>query len=130
MENEFFFFLFQNGNNGDSAKESTRQCKRCKFNLWVKKMPWRRKWQPISVLMPGKFHGQRRLAGYSPWGCKEPDTTEQLSTYFTWGFLLLLLQLLLLQLQEMLVTLKTVIFMMISIILKIIIYMFVFYMEV
>ena len=40
--------------------------------------PWRRKWQPIPVLLPGKFHGQRSLVGYSPWGCKELDTTEQL----------------------------------------------------
>ena len=39
---------------------------------------WRRKWQPTPVLLPGKFHGQRSLVGYSPWGCKESDTTEQL----------------------------------------------------
>ena len=38
--------------------------------------PWRRKWQPTSVLMPGKFHGWRSLVGYSPWGRKELDTTE------------------------------------------------------
>ena len=41
--------------------------------------PRRRKWQPTPVLLPGKFHRQRRLAGYSPWGCKELDTTEQLT---------------------------------------------------
>ena len=39
---------------------------------------WRRKWQSTPVLLPGKFHGQRSLVGYSPWGCKESDTTEQL----------------------------------------------------
>ena len=39
---------------------------------------WSRKWQPISVLLPGKFFGMRSLAGYSPWGRKELDTTEQL----------------------------------------------------
>ena len=47
------------------------------FDPWVKKMPWRRKWQPTPVILPGKFHGLRRLVGYSPWGCKESDTTEQ-----------------------------------------------------
>ena len=40
----------------------------------------RREWQPIPVFLPGEFHGQRSLAGYSPWGCKESDMTEQLST--------------------------------------------------
>ena len=38
-----------------------------------------RKWQPTLVFLPGEFHGQRSLAGYSPWGCKESDTTEQLT---------------------------------------------------
>ena len=48
------------------------------FNPWVGKIPWRRKWQPTLVLMPGKFHGWRSLVGYSPWGHKESDTTKQL----------------------------------------------------
>ena len=39
---------------------------------------WRRKWQPTPVFLPGESHGQRSLVGYSPWGCKESDTTEQL----------------------------------------------------
>ena len=43
-------------------------------------MPWRRKWQPTPVFLPGESHGQRSLAGYSPWGRKEWDSTEQLST--------------------------------------------------
>ena len=38
--------------------------------------PWRREWQPAPVFLPGKFHGQRSLAGYSPWGCKESDMTK------------------------------------------------------
>jgi len=38
--------------------------------------PWRRKWQPTPVFLPGKSHGWRSLAGYSPWGRKESDTTE------------------------------------------------------
>ena len=45
------------------------------------KCPCRRKWQPTPVFLPGESHGQRSLAGYSPWGCKELDTTEQLSVY-------------------------------------------------
>ena len=42
-------------------------------------MHWRRKWQPTPVFLPGESHGQRSLAGYSPWGGKESDTTEQLT---------------------------------------------------
>ena len=44
----------------------------------IMEISWRRKCQPTPVLLPGKFHGQRRLVGYSPWGCKELDTTERL----------------------------------------------------
>ena len=40
------------------------------------KIPWGREWQPMLVFLPGQSHGQRSLAGYSPWGCKESDTTE------------------------------------------------------
>ena len=39
-------------------------------------IPWRRKWQPTPVFLPGESHGQRSLVGYSPWGRKEPDATE------------------------------------------------------
>ena len=46
------------------------------FNPWVGKIPWRRKWQPTPVLLPGKSHGWRSLVAYSPWGHKESDTTE------------------------------------------------------
>ena len=44
------------------------QCRRPGFNPWVRKLPWTRKWQPNPVFLPGKSHGQRSLAGYSPWG--------------------------------------------------------------
>ena len=54
------------------------QCGRLRFNPWVGKIPWRRKCQPTPVLLPGKSHEQRRLVGYSPWGRKELDMTEQL----------------------------------------------------
>ena len=42
---------------------------------WVGKTPWSRKWQPTPVFLLGEFHGQRNLAGYSPWGHRESDTT-------------------------------------------------------
>ena len=53
------------------------QCRRPGFDPWVRKIPWRRKWLPTPVFLPGEFHGQRSLEGYSPWGCKESDMTEQ-----------------------------------------------------
>ena len=46
------------------------------FDLWVGKIPWSRKWQPTPVFSPGESHGQRSLEGYSPWGRKESDMTE------------------------------------------------------
>ena len=55
--------------------------KRFRFNLWVGKILWRRAWQPTPVLLPGESHGRRSLAGYSPRGHKESDTTERLSTH-------------------------------------------------
>ena len=55
----------------ESSKESTCQCRRdrrCGFHPWVRKMPWRRKQQSMPVFLPGKFHGERSLVGYShPW---------------------------------------------------------------
>ena len=48
------------------GKENTCQCRRLRFDPWFSKMPWRRKWQPTPVFLPGRFHGQRSLAGYSP----------------------------------------------------------------
>jgi len=49
--------------------------RRCRFDPWVEKIPWRRKWQPTPVFLPGESHGQRSLAGYSPWDCKELGVT-------------------------------------------------------
>ena len=51
--------------------------------------PWRRKWQPTPVFLPGKSHGQRSLAGYSPWGRKESDTTERLHSLYYRNLLVL-----------------------------------------
>ena len=54
---------------GDSVKNLPAMQK-----TWVhfrfRKIPWRKKWQPTPVFFPGESHGQRTLAGYSPWGCK------------------------------------------------------------
>ena len=82
----FFFFFFFNMYlfmwgfaGGPGGKECTCQCRRHKrpgFDPSVGKIPWRRKWQPTPVFLPGESHGQRSLAGYSPWGCKESDTIE------------------------------------------------------
>ena len=60
------------------GKESTCQCRKCGFDPWVEKIPWRRKWQPTLVFLSGKFHGQSSLAGYSPWGHKR--VTHNLGT--------------------------------------------------
>ena len=51
-------------------KKTNCQCRRPGFDPWVRKIPWRRKWQPSPVFLSGKSHGQRILVGYSPWGLK------------------------------------------------------------
>ena len=45
----------------------------------VRMIPWRREWLPTPLFLPGEFHGQRKLAGYSPWDCKQLDTMERLT---------------------------------------------------
>ena len=45
-------------------------------SMWVRKIPWRRAWQPTPIFLPGEFYGQGSLVGYSPQACKELDTTE------------------------------------------------------
>ena len=72
---------------GSDGKIVCLQCWRPGFNPWVGKIPWRRKRQPTRVFLPGKFHGCRNLMGYSPWGPKELDTTEQLCFHFGFYFL-------------------------------------------
>ena len=66
-----------------SGKKSASQFKRrrkCRYNPWIGKIFWRRKWQHTWVFLSEKSHGQRRHAGYSPCGHKEQNMTEQLST--------------------------------------------------
>ena len=67
---------------GSEGKSICLQCRRPGFDPWVRKIPWRRKWQPTPVLLPGKSHGQRSLVDYGPWDRKESDTTERLHFHF------------------------------------------------
>ena len=59
-----------------SGKGFACQHRRHGFNPWVRKILWRREWQPTPVFLPGK---KRSLVGYSPWGHKESDATKQLN---------------------------------------------------
>ena len=63
---------------GLSGKEAGCQCRRHEtwFDLWVRKIPWRRAWQPTPLFLPRESHGQRSLAGCSSEGRKESDRTE------------------------------------------------------
>ena len=65
-----------------SGKESPWQCKRLRFNPWVGKIPWRRKWLHTQVFLPWESHGQRSLT----WGRKDSDTTERLRTQWNFFF--------------------------------------------
>ena len=71
-----------------SGKESACQCRRHRrlgFSPWVGKISWRRAWQSTPVFLPGELHGQRSLEGYSPFGHKELDSTQQLTlSWATW----------------------------------------------
>ena len=70
-----------------SGKKSASQSRRRRFDPWVEKMPWKRKWQPTPVSLPGKSHGQKSLVGYSPWGHKRvrhdlATKQQRVSVYF------------------------------------------------
>ena len=69
-----------------SGKEQACQSRRLGFDPWVRKIPWRRKWQPTLAVLPGKLHGQRSLADYSPWRRKrirqDLSTKQQLLSSF------------------------------------------------
>ena len=57
------------------------QCGRPGFSPLVGKIPWRKEWLPTPVSLPGEFHGQMSLVGYSPWDHKESGITERLNTF-------------------------------------------------
>ena len=64
-------------NNTLVAQWSACQCRRHGFDPCVRKIPWKRRWQPTPVFLPGKSRGQRSLMGYSPWGCKRVLVTNK-----------------------------------------------------
>ena len=69
---------------GSAGKEPACQCRRCKTCLdredpWIGRICWRWEWQPTPTFLPGDFHGQRSLVGYSPWCHEELDTTRGLT---------------------------------------------------
>ena len=65
---------------GSEGRSVCLQCGRPRFDPWVGKIPWRRKWQPTPVLLPGESLGRRGMVVYSPWGRKESDTTSDFTT--------------------------------------------------
>ena len=67
---------FPGGTSGTEPACQHRRLKRCGFNPWVGKIPWRRQWQPTPVFLPGEPHGQRNLADCGPQGHKESHMTE------------------------------------------------------
>ena len=70
---------------GSDSKSIWLQCRKPRLNPWVRKTPWRRKWQLTPVFLPGKSHGWRSLVGYSPWGRRESDSTEWHHFHFSQG---------------------------------------------
>ena len=50
----------------DKQSAAMQEMQQTQFDLWVGKIPWRRKWQPTPIFLPGESHGQRGLVGYSP----------------------------------------------------------------
>ena len=66
---------------GPVVKTPCPQCMGHRFDPWVGKIPWRWKWQPTPVFLPGESHGQRSLVDYSPQGRKEWDTTERVCVH-------------------------------------------------
>ena len=61
------------------------QCRRLGWDLWVRKIPWRKEWLPTPVFLPGESHKQRSFVGYSHWGYTKLDTTERLSSLGSLG---------------------------------------------
>ena len=73
------FCLLEKGFPGASVLKNLLPNRRCNFDTRVRKIPWSRKWPPIPPFLPRKSHRQRSLAGYSPWGLNESDTTKRLN---------------------------------------------------
>ena len=72
-----------------SMVKTLLQCRRHRIDPWARKIPWRRKWQPTPVFLPGKFRGQRSLVGYSPRGSQRVEhdlATEHDTQDLIWQF--------------------------------------------
>ena len=83
------FTHFTLGSSGKEPSCQSRRCKRCEFDPWARKMPWRRAWQLTPVFLPGESHGQRSLTSYSPWGHNWSDlacmhTGGEFEKSFSW----------------------------------------------
>ena len=84
-------WIYRSFPGGFSSKESACKSRRCRFDSWVGKIPWRSKWQPTPVFLPRKSHGQRSLVGYSPWGHKrvrhnlETKQQQQIALVWIWA---------------------------------------------
>ena len=81
MIGKFGTFLFTHSPSsgfpdGSDQRKSPPAMQETQVRPWIRKIPWRRAWQPTPVFLPGKSHGLRNLVGYSPWGHKESDTTD------------------------------------------------------
>ena len=72
----YIFLGFQGYASDKNYACQCRRHKRCGFDPWVRKIPWRREWQTTSVFLPGESQGQRSLVGYGPQGHKELDMAE------------------------------------------------------
>ena len=71
----FSTFCYIASSGGSVVMNSPANVGRRGLSPWVGNIPWRREWQPTPVFLPGESHGQRSLAGYSPWGCTDSDMT-------------------------------------------------------
>ena len=69
-------FFFSGGASGNEPACQCMRLKRCRFDPWVGKIPWRREWLPTPIFLPGESHGQRILVGYSPWNLTKSDMIE------------------------------------------------------
>ena len=78
------FDIIYSGFPGDTAVKNPPPNKgdlEAQFDPWVTKIPWRGKWQPTLVFLPGESYKQRGVVDYSPWGCKESDMSQWLSMH-------------------------------------------------
>ena len=75
-----FISGFSGGTSGKQPVCPSRRHKRCEFNPWVGRIPWKRAWWPTPIFLPGESHGQRSLVGYSPWGHRVEHDWSDLAT--------------------------------------------------